>query len=140
MHQLTQRRVLCRPSLAVGVVLLTAQASAQTEIRIELPTSIQAGQCRPVNISIAEMEDQWALHYKYSQRMRRNSALDDIERKSLATLAMTPKLIQCFSGSDVFAAICFSSAETKSLNVRTIKLMHAASGADCLTLTTIAKK
>lgn len=133
-------RIIQKLILAFGAVFLVAQAVAQTEIPLELPSSIQSGQCRPVNLSRVEMDGQWALHHKYAQHMQNNPALADIERNSQANLPIQPIYVQCFTGGGIFAAICFSRAETKSLNVRTIKLMHATSGVDCLTFTTIVKK
>lgn len=126
--------------IAISGVLLASHSIGQTEVRLELPSSIQPGQCRPVNLSSAEMDGQWALYYTYAQRMLNSPALAEIEKNSQARLPIRTNYVQCFTGGGIFAAVCFSKAETKSLNVRTIKLMHAASGVDCLTFTTIVKK
>jgi len=121
-------------------LILSAHADAQTEIALPLPPSIEVGQCRPLNISTGEMEKQWDLHYRFAKRMQRNPALIEEERKSLTARTMMPESIECFAGREVFAALCFTVAKTKSLDIRAIKLMHASSGADCLSLTTVVKR
>jgi hypothetical protein len=127
-------------AMATLALILAAHAEAQTEITLPLPPSIEVGQCRPLNISTGEMEKQWDLHYRFAKRMQRNPALVEEERKSLTARAMMPESIECFAGREVFAALCFSVARTKSLDIRAIKLMHASSGADCLSLTNVVKR
>jgi len=128
-------------SLAATLALLsTVPVHAQTEIALPLPPTIEVGQCRPINIGGAEMEKQRDLHYKFAQRMQRNPALIEEERKSLTARAMIPERIECFAGREVFAALCFTVARTKSLDIRAVKLMHASSGADCLSLTTVVRR
>lgn len=134
-----------RPSLAsylaASLTLFSAvQVHAQTAITLPLPPSIEVGQCRPINIDSAEMEKQWNLHYRFAQRMQRDPALIEEERKSLTARAMVPERIECFAGREVFAALCFTAARTKSLDIRAVKLMHASNGADCLSLTTVVKR
>ena len=129
-----------RLAVATLALVMTAHAEAQTQIELQLPPSIEVGQCRPLNINTGEMQKQWDLHYRFAKRMQRNAALVEEERKSLTARTMTPDTIECFAGREVFAALCFTVARTKSLDIRAIKLMHASSGADCLSLTTVVKR
>lgn len=125
---------------AAGALLIAVHAHAQTEVALPLPQSIQFGQCRPVNIGDAEMAKQWELHYRYAKRMHPSSALIEAERNSLAAQAMAPERIECFVGNEVFAGLCFTSARSKRLEIRAVKLMHAPSWADCLALVTAIKR
>jgi hypothetical protein len=115
-----------RRRLALSTALLAAlPGQAQTEMPLALPSNIQAGQCRPLNVGAAEMDKQWELHRKYAHTMQANAALVEEERKSLAARAMVPEYVECFAGREVFAALCFTKARTKSLDIRSLKLMHS---------------
>jgi hypothetical protein len=127
-------------SVATVALVSSVHAQAQTEIALPLPPSIEFGQCRPVNIGSAEMVRQWDLHYRYAKRMQPSQILSDEERKGLAAQAMSPERIECFVGSDIFGALCFTKSRTKRLDIRAIKIMHSASWADCLALVTAIKR
>ncbi len=126
--------------MAASVLVWSASLHAQEEVALPLPPSIEVGQCRPINIASAEMDRQWKLYYGFTGRMRASAALRGIEEKSLAAQGMRAERVECFQGDQIFAGLCFSTAKTKSLDVKTIKLMHSPTGADCLAITTVVRR
>ncbi len=110
------------------------------ELSIPVPDRLDTAQCRPINVGADEMDRQWRLYYSHTNELRRSPTLERVERDDANEQKMTTTLNECFVGSKLFAAVCFSRASTKSLLIQSVKLVHAPKGGNCISIVSVRRK
>lgn len=124
-------------------ILATSFASASTlsqSVSLPVPSTVEWGACRPINVSSEEMERQWGLYYSHAVGLTKSAAIANGELQDLQQRKMSPSFLECYTGSKFFALMCFSKATTPRLSVQSIKLIHSPTGSDCLSITVVARR
>ena len=132
--------VTARRSELLLLLTLAAASAAAQDFQLPVPDRIDPLHCRPINVTSEEMARQWRLYYSHTPGLKRSNVLEAGEAEDARDQRMATTALECYVGSELFAALCFFRANTATLHVQSVKLVHSPKGGNCISIVSVTRR